>query len=353
LLDGDTPRLLDEWQTAPVLWDAVRYAVDNRGEKGQFILTGSAVPTDNATMHTGTGRISRFKMRTMTLWESKESNGQISLGNLFNGVYNTNDIDARSNITIEQLAFLICRGGWPASIGENENAALKSVYEYVKAVTNEDVSKVDGVEKDPERVRAILRSLARNISSPTPNTTIAEDVQAQAVSITEKTLAIYLNALRRINVIEDLPSWNPKLRSKTAIRTFPKRHFVDPSIAVAALNATPDALLHDFNTFGLLFESLCIRDLRVYAEAIDGTVFHYRDKSGLEADAILKLNDGRWAAVEVKMGESEIESAAKNLLKLKDNINTLPSFLMILTATEYCYKRTDGIFIVPIGCLKD
>ncbi len=356
LLNGDTPRLLDEWQTAPVLWDAVRFAVDRRGESGQFILTGSAVPLDNAVQHTGTGRISRMMMRPMSLYESGESNGSVSLKELFDG---KTDIEGFSNLSIEQIAFAITRGGWPASIGENEKVALRHAIDYVEAVINADVSRVDGVEKNPVRVRALLRSLSRNISTMATIKTIYDDIAMGDAdeSISEKTISQYLNALERIFVIENLPAWNPALRSKTAIRTSPKRQFSDPSIATAVMRLTPERLLEDFNYFGFLFESLCDRDLRVYAEAIDGQVFHYRDASGLEADAVICLNDGRWAAVEVKLGSKEIEEAAAHLLKLKDRVNTEkmrePSFLMILTGTEIAYRREDGIYVVPIGCLKD
>jgi predicted AAA+ superfamily ATPase len=353
LLRGKTPRLLDEWQEAPVLWDAVRFAVDKRGEVGQFILTGSAVPKDNAVQHTGTGRISRMLMRTMTLYESNESNGEISLNELFDG---TADGDGMSALPIEKLAFVLVRGGWPASINDKGPVALRRVSDYVEAVINTDISRVDGVEKSPARVRALMRSLARNISTMANFSTIRNDIAGDEDTISEKTIASYVNALRRIYVVEDLPAWSPAMRSKTAIRTSPKRHFIDPSIATAVLRATSDSLLNDFNTFGLLFESLCVRDLRVYAQAMDGEVFHYRDKSGLEADAIVHLKDGRWGAIEVKMGAKEIEAAAENLKTLREKINTdkmrEPSFLMVLTGTELAYRRDDGVYIVPIGCLK-
>jgi len=376
LLQGNTPRLIDEWQMAPVLWDAVRFAIDQRGESGQFILTGSAIPKDNAVLHTGTGRISRMVMRPMSLFESLESNGMISLKALFdraidgeNGFPDENGFTAEcfSTLSIEALAFALTRGGWPASVdtgtGQSgstktaESAALRRVYDYIDAVINIDVSRVDDVEKNPARVRAIMRSLARNVSTTAGITTIRDDIAGDEETISEKTISVYLNALRRIFVVEDLPAWNPAMRSKTALRTSPKRHFVDPSIATAVLRANPDSLLSDFNTFGLLFESLCIRDLRVYAQAIDGEVFHYRDKSGLEADAIVHLKDGRWGAIEVKMGAKEIEIAAGNLKVLRDRINLdkmkEPSFLMVLTGTQLGYRRDDGVYIVPIGCLRE
>jgi len=354
LLRGATPRLLDEWQVAPVLWDAVRFAVDERGEAGQFILTGSAVPTDNATQHTGTGRISRLLMRPMSLFESQESNGDISLRALFDGA---TEIDGFSELTIEKLAFVLARGGWPAAIGARETVALRQVYDYVDAVINVDVSRVDDIEKNPARVRALMRSLARNVATLATLGTIRNDIAGDEASISEKTISQYLNALRRIFVIEDLPAWNPALRSKTALRQSPKRHFVDPSVAAAVLRASPERLLGDFNTFGFLFESLCVRDLRVYAQANDGEVFYYQDKSGLEADAVVHLKDGRWGAVEVKMGAGEIDTAATNLLKLRDKVNTdkmlEPSFLMVLTGTELAYRREDGVLVVPVGCLRE
>ena len=356
LLKGDTPRLLDEWQTAPVLWDAVRFMVDQRGKAGQFILTGSAVPMDNAVQHTGTGRISRLMMRPMSLYESMESNGSVSLQALFDGEI---EIDNFSSLTIEQIAFAIVRGGWPASIGETEKIAIRHAIDYVEAVINADISRVDGVEKNPVRVRALLRSLSRNISTLATIRTIYDDIAMNNgdESISEKTISQYLRALDRIFVTENLSAWNPALRSKTAIRTSPKRQFVDPSIAAAVMRLTPSRLLDDFNYFGFLFESLCDRDLRIYAEAIDGQVFHYRDGSGLEADAVIVLNDGRWAAVEVKLGSKEIEEAAAHLLELKNKINIEkmrdPSFLMILTGTEIAYRREDGVFVIPLGCLKN
>lgn len=354
LLKGDVPRLLDEWQTAPVLWDAVRFEVDKRQAVGQFILTGSSVPIDNATLHTGIGRIARMTMRPMSLFESQESNGMVSLRELFNG---ESDVAGISELTIEQIAQLICRGGWPAAIKLQPRAALRTAFNYIEAVINTDINRVDDVEKNPERVRLLLRSLARNVSTMATAKTIIEDVVSHDISMTEKTYTSYMNALQRIFVIEDTPAWQPSLRSKTAIRTSAKRHFVDPSIATAVMRANPDSLLNDFETFGFLFESLCTRDMRVYAEANDGSILHYKDKSGLEADIIIRLNDGRWAAIEVKMGNKQIEEAAINLNKLKDrvDINKMPppSFLMILTGGQYAYKRKDDVYVVPIGCLKD
>jgi len=355
LLRGAVPRLIDEWQVAPVLWDAVRFQVDQRTEKGQFILTGSAVPPDNVTAHTGTGRISRLMMRPMSLFESEESNGEISLKSLFDG--NQKDTDAESMLTIEKIAFVLCRGGWPASINLKGLPALRMAIDYVEAIIHQDISRVDNVEKNPERVRLLLRSLARNIATTANYQTIKDDIEATDISISDKTIATYINALRRIFVIEDLPAWAPSLRSKTAIRTSEKRHFVDPSIATAVMRTNPEGILTDFEYFGFLFEALCTRDIRIYAQANDGDVFHYRDKSGLEADLIVRLRDGRWAAIEVKLGQKQIEEAAKNLLALSSKIDIekmgKASFLMIITGGRFAYQRKDGVWVVPIGCLKD
>lgn len=353
LLNGETPKLIDEWQMAPVLWDAVRFEVDKRNKPGQFILTGSAIPSDNLVAHTGTGRISRLLMRPMSLWESGDSNGSISLKELFD---KNTDISATSNLSIEKIAFLICRGGWPASVSQKNESALKMATNYVESVINMDVQRVDGVEKKPERVRMLLRSLARNISTMVSGQTIMADMESNDIGISEKTLSSYLNALRRIFVIEDTPAWIPSLRSKTAIRTSPKRNFVDPSIATAVMRTNPSGLLNDFETFGFMFESLCTRDMRIYAQANDGAVFHYRDKNDLESDMIISLRDGRWAPIEVKLGNKQIDEAAKNLLSLQSKINTekmgKPSFLMVVTGGEFAYTRDDGVLVVPIGCLK-
>ncbi len=353
LLKGDCPRLLDEWQVAPVLWDAVRFAVDERNKTGQFILTGSAVPRDNQTKHTGTGRIARLLMRPMSLFESEDSNGTVSLKDVFSG---KREIESSSTLTIEKIAATIVRGGWPYSIGEKPSISTKMATNYVDSVINEDISRVDNVGRNPTRVRLVMRSLARNISTMANISTIYNDILADDDTLSKNTIASYIDALRRIFVVEDLPAWSPLLRSKTALRTSPKRHFVDPSIATAVLRATPDSILEDFTSFGFLFESLCIRDLRIYAQMLDGEVFHYRDKSGLEADAIIHLNNGQWGAFEIKLGSKEIEKAAQNLIILRDKINTdrmkEPAFLAILTGTQYAYKRDDGVLIIPVGCLK-
>ena len=353
LLEGETPLLLDEWQMAPVIWDAVRFAVDKRALMGQFILTGSATPGANETIHSGTGRIARMLMRPMSLYESSESDGKVSLKDLFDG---NKDIAAKNNLTIEQIAHAICRGGWPAAVISGSQSS-RIAMNYVDSIINSDVHRVDGVERDPERVRLLLQSLARNISTLATYKTIMYDMQVNDASITDKTLSSYLNALRRLFVVEDVPAWQPSLRSRTAIRTANKRQFVDPSIATAALRTNATGILRDFETFGFLFESLCTRDLRVYSQAIDGGVFHYRDKSELESDLIIKLNDGRWAPVEVKLGNKQIEEAAANLIKLSHKVDAdkmnQPSFLMVLTGGQVAYRRPDGVLVVPIGCLKD
>jgi hypothetical protein len=328
--------------------------VDKRAETGQFILTGSAVPTDNVTAHTGTGRISRIMMRPMSLFESLESNGAVSLHTLFGG---NQEVEALSDLSIEKIAFALCRGGWPASIKLQGTAALRMAMDYVEAVINYDVSRVDNVEKNPERVRLLLRSLARNIATLASFQTIKTDMEATDITLSDKTINTYMNALRRIFVVEDLPAWAPSLRSKTAIRTSAKRHFVDPSIATAVLRTNPEGILKDFQFFGFLFEALCTRDVRVYAQTNDGDVFHYRDKSGLEADLIVRLRDGRWAAIEIKLGNKQIDEAAQNLLALKARIDEdkmgEASFLMVITGGQYAYRRNDGVLVVPIGCLRD
>lgn len=354
LLQGSTPRLIDEWQMAPVLWDAVRFEVDQRGIMGQFILTGSAVPSDNVTAHTGTGRFARIRMRPMSLFESMESTGCVSLWKLFQGKHN---IEGNSKLNLEEIAFAICRGGWPASIQVEKDVALSMAEAYVDAVINHDVSRVDGIEKNPERVRLLLRSLARNIGTMASYQTIKSDMEATDFSISDKTIGAYIAALQRIFVVENLPAWSPSLRSKTAIRTSPKRHFVDPSIATAVLRTNPNGILRDFEFFGFLFEALCVRDLRIYSQVNDGDVFHYRDKSGLETDMIVRLRDGRWGAIEVKLGQSQIEVAAQNLLTLQAKIDETKmgnaSFLMVITGGQYAYCRNDGVLVVPIACLKD
>ncbi|HAL74572.1 MAG TPA: AAA family ATPase [Clostridiales bacterium] len=356
LLEGETPRLIDEWQLAPQLWDAVRFEVDKRDSFKQFILTGSATPArDSVISHSGTGRISRMMMRPMSLFESGDSNGSVSLKELFEFSKN---IAVKSDINIRRLSFLICRGGWPKAIDQSEKIALRQAYDYYDAVVESDIRIADENIRNPQRVKLLMRSLSRFIASDAKVTNIKADmITNDNDSLDEDTIFKYITALKSIFVVEDLPSWSPNLRSRTAIRTSDTRHFVDPSIAVASLGIGPADLLNDLNTMGLLFESMCIRDLRVFAESLEGTVYHYRDKSGLECDAIVHLRNGAYALIEVKLGGSEIEDAARNLLALKGKIDTsrmkAPSIMMVLTGTEYGYKRDDGVYIVPIGCLKN
>lgn len=358
LLKGAVPRLIDEWQIAPTLWDSIRYEVDQREEMGQFILTGSAVPADTKEInHSGTGRFSWLMMRPMSLYESKESTGEISLKELFDE--NTN-IDGENPNDIEKLAFLICRGGWPGAIDLKEKPALQQAFDYLDGVVKSDINRADGIEKNEERVRRIMRSLARNQGSQTPTTVIANDILANdSSSVNEDTVQTYIKALKKIFVIEDMPAWNPNLRSKSAIRTSDTRYYVDPSIASASLGLGPDDLLNDLNTFGLLFETMCVRDLRIFAESLNGSVYHYRDNTGLECNAVIHLRNGKYGLIEIKLGGDDlIEEGAKSLKKLKDCIDTTkmnkPSFLMVLTGIgKYAYKREDGVLVIPIGVLKN
>ena len=359
LLAGDTPRLIDEWQIAPKLWDAIRFEVDHRGEDGQFMLTGSAAPASTSEIfHSGTGRFGWIKMRTMSLWESGDSTGDVSLGGLFSS---ENEVDGTSNLEIRRIAFLVCRGGWPkASLKTNESAALIEAREYVESVCRNDISRVDDVQRNAELTLRLMRSYSRHQGAQVSVATILADIKSnEASDTTEATVASYINALKRIFVIEDMAAWNPNLRSKTAIRSSDTRYFTDPSIAAAALGLGPDDLLDDPNTFGLLFETMAVRDLRVYAEALDGQLYHYRDKNGLECDAIVHLRNGRYGLIEIKLGgDNLIEAGATTLKKLASKIDTdkmkSPSFMMVLTAIgEYAYRRLDGVLVVPIGCLRD
>ena len=353
LLNGETPRLIDEWQVAPVLWDAIRFAVDQRGEMGQFILTGSTKPLRSETMHSGTGRISRLKMRTMSLFESGESTGQVSLERLFNQV----EPEGTAQLSIEQLAFVVARGGWPASIGLSDKAALAQAGKYLTAIVENDVFELSDVQRNPRRIMLLMRSLARNISTMASAETLRKDVSGSESELAIITINTYLDILERLYVVENQPAWSTRLRSKAYLRKSPKRHFTDQSIAVAALKTNPDGLLRDFNTFGYLFESMCIRDLRIYAQKLSGEVCHYCDETGLEADAIITLPDGRWGAVEIKMGQRQVEEAADNLLKLKKKVDTEvmqpPAFLMVLTGNGYALKLENGVIVVPVTCLKD
>ena len=357
ILKGDIPRLIDEWQVAPQLWDSIRFESDH-GPLGQFVLTGSSVPADMShVIHSGIGRIGWLKMRPMSLWESQESTGEVSLAELFNAPAQIGGIN---EMDIEKIAFLTCRGGWPLAVDMEPEIALDQAFDYVESVEKRDIQKVDGVDRDPVRVHRLLRSLARNQGSQASFGTIKADLMAnEADTLSEDTIASYCKALKQIFVVEDSEAWNPNLRSKSAIRTSDTRYFTDPSIATAALGVGPNDLINDLNTFGLLFETMAVRDLRVYAEALNGRVYHFRDRNGLECDAVVHLRDGRYGLVEVKLGGDKLIKEgvdALNLLtqKIDPEKMKMPSFKMILIGVgTYAYRREDGIYVVPIGCLKD
>lgn len=358
LLKGAAPRLIDEWQIAPKLWDAIRFEVDHRGELGQFVLTGSAVPSDTKEItHSGTGRFTWLTMRPMSLYESGDSSGEVSLKVLFDGA---EEIDGASELSIDRLAFLVCRGGWPQAVDMRDEIALDQAMDYYDAVVRSDINRADNVQKNPEKVRRLMRSYARNQGSQVPNTVLAQDIAANdETPITDDTVASYVNALRKIFVVEDMPAWNPNLRSKTAIRSSDTRYYIDPSIAAAALGIGPNDLVNDLKTFGFLFETLCIRDLRVFADSLNGGVYHYRDKDGQECDAVVHLKNGKYGLIEIKLGGDKlIVEGAKSLKAMEAKIDTdkmnAPSFLMVLTGIgDYAYRRQDGVYVVPIGCLKN
>jgi uncharacterized protein len=364
LLKGETPRLIDEWQVAPVLWDAVRNAVDERRLKGQFILTGSTVIDDDDIMHTGTGRISKMSMYPMSLYESKESNGQISLKDLFDN--KDLDIDGiMSNLSIEELIFAACRGGWPASLDSmSSDSKLLIANEYVDVICNEDISKVDKTKRNPALARLIMRSYARNLCTMAKKTSMLADVSVEMETTSMNTFDSYVEALEKLFVIEDIEAWCPAIRSATVIRTGKKRCFVDPSIAVGALGATPKSLELDLKTFGFIYECMCMRDLKIYSQALGGSLSYYHDRYGLEADAVLHLGDGRYALVECKLGSREIDEGANHLIQLKNLVRDrnemekqiplrLPDLLIVLTGGELAYTREDGVKVIPLGCLKD
>ena len=367
LLLGDNPRLLDEWQIAPQLWDAIRFEVDHRKGQGHFILTGSSVPIqedddedipeNQKIRHSGTGRFGWLRMRPMALYESGESNGTISLKELFTA---PEMIYAKSTLTREDIAYLICRGGWPEALEMDKEIALDKAFDYVDAIAERDMSRVDKTNRSPERVRRLMRSYARNQASQATFETMADDMRAnEPKALDTDTIASYITALRKLFVVEESEAWNPNLRSKTAIRTSNTRYFTDPSIASASLGLGPNDLLNDFNTFGLLFETLAVRDLRTYADALMGKVAHYRDVTNLECDAVVHLRDGNYGLIEIKIGgDNLIDEGANSLKKLRDKIDTTkmkkPSFLMVLIGIgELAYRRDDGVYVVPLGCLKD
>lgn len=365
ILKGDTPRLIDEWQVVPTLWDAIRGEVDHRHALGQFIITGSAVPVDRKDIiHTGTGRIAPLLMRPMSLWESGDSSGEVSLESLFN---KPEQLMGESKIDIDELAYLVCRGGWPMAMQTStRKAALKQATIYYNGLvgsgdgSDSDISRADGVRRSPERVKLLMRSLSRHQGTQASLDTIYDDMKANDdSSLNTDTISSYISALKKIFTVENMSAWNPALRSKTAIRTSDTHYFVDPSIAVAAMRIGPNDLLNDLETFGLLFETLAIRDLRIYTDALDGNVYHYRDKNNLECDAVIHLENGKYGLVEIKLGgDNLIDSGANSLNKLANKIDTTkmptPSFLMVLTGVgRYAYKRDDGIYVVPIGSLKN
>ncbi len=357
LLAGETPHLIDEWQKAPQIWDACRFMVDTRQGDGQFILTGSSEPVDSSRIsHSGTGRVGWVKMRPMTLWESGESSGGISLETLFEGDFKAAKAEEH---TLRDICYLVCRGGWPKAIGKPERAALKQSYNYIDAIAKREIKEVDEINRSESNTRKLLRSYARNQGSQAGKGTIAADMEHfDGQKMDENTIASYIKALKKLFVIEDMEAWNPNLRSKAAIRTADTRYFTDPSMAAAALGIGPADLMKDLNTLGLFFETMAVRDLRVYAEANDGQVFHYRDSNNLECDAVIHLRNGHYGLVEIKLGgESLINEGAKSLLLLERKINTdrmyAPSFKMVLTAVgSFAYCREDGVYVVPIGCLK-
>lgn len=353
VLEGATPRLIDEWQTVPVVWNHVRRAVDARRGKGHFILTGSAVPPDDITRHTGAGRIVRLRLRPMSLFELGYGTGEVSLENVLRGVPTRHP---SADLPVRDLARLVCVGGWPGHLGSSAEAALRVNAGYVDDICRVDLRRADGVRRDPQRVHRFLRSLARNVATCASVATVARDVAGpDESSMTGHTARSYLTALERLMVVEDQPPWAPHLRSRSRMRVSPKRHFVDPSIAVAALGAGPEHLLRDFSWFGLLFESIVIRDLRVYAQAMGARVYHYRDHAGLEVDAIVDAGPGRWAAFEIKLGLSRIDGAARSLLKFADRVDTSrcgePAALGVIVDSGFGYVRPDGVSVIPLGAL--
>lgn len=353
-LEGTKPKLLDEWQMYPVVWDSIRTDVDRTGLKGQYILTGSAKPVEGSTMHTGTGRFTKLLMRPMSLYESNDSNGKVSLTDILEG----KDISSVNELTLEDIASVIVRGGWPASLDIKNDNKYKVAKDYVESLVKEDVNTVDGIERNPSKMKSLLKSLARNVSTPVQNTTIIEDVKNEFLDeISRPTLDDYLTTLEKLFVIENVEATNLNIRSTIPLRTKRKLEFVDPSIATAVLNLTKQDLIQDLNYFGFLFENLCIRDLKIYSQLIGGELSFYRDKNDFEVDVILKTEKGKWGAIEIKLGAGYIESAAQNLLKFKEKVDISkcgePSFLMVLTGSNYSYKREDGVYVVSIGSLKD
>jgi len=357
LLEGDKPRLIDEWQLAPKLWNAVRYSVDNIGLPNQYILTGSATPVEDDTLHSGVGRFAFVTMKPMTLYESGDSNGKISLSDILNG---KRDIDGiKSDLTYERIAYLLCRGGWPSALNLPEDKALEIAKNYIDVLCNSDISRIDGVKRNPSLARVILKSYARQVSTIDSNQSLYEDVKANFSDVSERTIIDYIDVLRKLYIVEEIEAWNPNIRSKTAIRTSPKKSMIDPSLAVAALGCSPKDIMMDIRTYGLLFENLVNRDLSVYVNSKDGILKHYRDRYDLECDNVIHFNNGKYALIETKLSGNRINEAEEHLLSLKKLILDSdlkigePEFLMVITGTDMAYTTEKGVLVVPIGCLKD
>lgn len=352
LLEGENPRLIDEWQLAPPLWDAVRHSVDMRGESGLYILTGSTSVDESKIQHSGAGRISRLKMYPMSLYESLDSTGSVHLEDLFN---KGGEIEGYSDLSIENYAELIVRGGWPGAVGKPAHVVFRLISGYCDSLIQSDIKAVDGVSRDEVKVTGVLKAIARNVGTAVSNATLIKDMNANGLEIHPNTFDSYTNALRKLFILDELSAWSPRLRSKSIIRTSKTKYFADPAIAAHFLQAGAKDILFDFRSFGLLFENLAVRDLRIYMQKLGGQVANYRDSSGLEVDMILHRNDGQWAAVEIKLGENSVEKAAQNLLKFKSQIDEeemrSPAFLMVITGSQYAYRRPDGVYVVPLGCL--
>ena len=356
LLEGEKPRLIDEWQVAPKLWNAVRHSVDKISKPAQYILTGSATPKDDDTLHTGTGRFAFVIMKPMSLYESGESTGSISLSELLAG---KTEIDGlRTDLTYESIAHILCRGGWPSTIASGGSGVLKVAENYLDLLCESDVSKIDGVKRNPSLVKAILKSYARHVSTINSDKSLYEDIRANFSDVSDRTIIDYIDALKRLYIIEETEAWNPNIRSRTSIRSSPKKSLVDPSLAVAALGCSPEEIMLDAKTYGLLFENLVSRDLSVYVNSINGSLKHYRDRFGLECDNVAHFRNGKFALIEVKLSGSRIKEAEDHLMQLQKLIVEnepnlgVPAFLMIITGTDMAYTTENGVLIVPAGCLK-
>lgn len=357
LLQGEKPKLIDEWQLAPKLWNAVRYAVDKNGIPGQYILTGSATPIEDDTLHSGVGRFAFITMKPMTLFESGDSNGKISLSEILNGNKAIDGI--KTDLTYEKIAYVLCRGGWPNSVNLSKKQSLEIPKNYIDVLCDSDISRIDGVKRNPQLARAILKSYARQVSTVDSNQSLFDDIRANYSDVSERTIIDYLEVLKKLYIIEEIEAWNPNIRSKTAIRTSSKKSMIDPSLAVAALGVSPEEIMLDIKTYGLLFENLVNRDLSVYVNSIGGTLKHYRDRYNLECDNVIHFNDGRYALVEIKIGGTRIKEAEEHLLTLRNLILENeprigePEFMMVITGTDMAYTTDTGVMIVPVGCLKN